>query len=103
MLEKLNSLILRTRPNLFPILRVLVDDSVKKYRFLILDSAPRDLIRQSSETLAGKATKSMHIALTDLKLDHLYIIFPGQICFPVSDQITVCGLDKLSEIIIITT
>lgn len=50
-----------------------------------------------------KATKSMHIALTDLKLDHLYIIFPGQISFPIGDQITACGLDKLSEIITITT
>jgi hypothetical protein len=48
-----------------------------------------------------KATKSMHIALSDLKLDHLYIIFPGQVSFPISDQITACGLDKLSEIIIV--
>lgn len=46
-----------------------------------------------------KVTKSMQIALTDLKLDHLYIIFPGQISFPISDQITACGLDKLSAVI----
>ncbi len=45
---------IQRRPDLFPILRVLVDDPVKKYRFLILGSASRDLIRQSSESLAGR-------------------------------------------------
>src|ERR1700731_4398171 len=36
---------IQRRPDLFPILRVLVDDPVKKYTFLILGSASRDLIR----------------------------------------------------------
>lgn len=45
---------IQRRPDLFPILRVLVDDPIKKYRFLILGSASRDVIRQSSETLAGR-------------------------------------------------
>ena len=45
---------IQRRPELFPILRVLVDDPVKKYRFLILGSASRDLIHQSTETLAGR-------------------------------------------------
>lgn len=45
---------IQRRPELFPILRVLVDDPVKKYQFLILGSASRDLIHQSSETLAGR-------------------------------------------------
>ncbi len=45
---------IQRRPELFPILRVLVDDPVKKYTFLILGSASRDLIHQSSETLAGR-------------------------------------------------
>lgn len=40
------------RPELFPVIRVLVDQ--KKYKFLILGSASRDLLRQSSETLAGR-------------------------------------------------
>ncbi|NGX60895.1 MAG: hypothetical protein K940chlam9_00369 [Chlamydiae bacterium] len=40
-------------PELFPFLRVLVDQDPKK-KFLILGSASRDLIRQSSETLAGR-------------------------------------------------
>ncbi len=40
-------------PNLFPILRVLVDEK-KERQFLILGSASQELIRQSSETLAGR-------------------------------------------------
>lgn len=42
------------RPELFPILRVLVDRKGYKGRFLILGSASGDLLRQSSETLAGR-------------------------------------------------
>lgn len=41
------------QPNLFSILRVLVDEA-KPRQFLILGSASRDLIQQSSETLAGR-------------------------------------------------
>ncbi len=44
---------IQRRPDLFPILRVLVDQQ-KPRRFLILGSASRDLIKQSSETLAGR-------------------------------------------------
>lgn len=40
-------------PDLFPVLRVLADQN-KKAKFLILGSASRDLIRQSSESLAGR-------------------------------------------------
>lgn len=45
---------IQRRPELFPILRVLVDDRTHNYKFLILGSASQDLIRQSSETLAGR-------------------------------------------------
>ena len=41
-------------PELFPVLRVLVDKPNSKQRFLVLGSASRDLLRQSSETLAGR-------------------------------------------------
>ncbi|WP_096893472.1 ATP-binding protein [Candidatus Scalindua japonica] len=44
---------IQRRPELFPTLRVLVDRYQEK-RFLILGSASRDLIAQSSETLAGR-------------------------------------------------
>jgi len=39
---------------LFPVLRVAVDGNRKPGRFLILGSASQELIRQSSETLAGR-------------------------------------------------
>ena len=42
------------RPELFPILRVLADRQPLPARFLVLGSASRDLIRQSSESLAGR-------------------------------------------------
>lgn len=45
-----------------------------------------------------KITKSMTIALEELKLEHLYIIFPGDKIFPLSEKITACGLEKLAEI-----
>lgn len=43
---------IQRRPELFPVLRVLVD--AKPRKFLILGSASRDLLKQSSETLAGR-------------------------------------------------
>lgn len=42
------------RPELFPVLRVLVDRPRAPARFLILGSASGDLLRQSSESLAGR-------------------------------------------------
>lgn len=44
---------IQRKPELFSILRLLVDEK-KERKFLILGSASRDLIRQSSETLAGR-------------------------------------------------
>ena len=42
------------RPDLFPLLRALIDEHPKPGRFLILGSSSPDLLRQSSETLAGR-------------------------------------------------
>lgn len=57
-LEKLKGLVvideIQRRPELFPILRVLADRRPNPCQFLILGSASRDLIAQSSETLAGR-------------------------------------------------
>lgn len=41
-------------PELFPVIRVLIDEQKKNRKFLLLGSASRDLIRQSSESLAGR-------------------------------------------------
>ena len=45
---------IQRRPDLFPVLRVLADRQPLPVRFLILGSASPDLLRQSSETLAGR-------------------------------------------------
>ena len=42
------------RPELFPVLRVLADRKENPARFLVLGSATGDLLRQSSESLAGR-------------------------------------------------
>ena len=42
------------RPELFPVLRVLADRNPVRTRFLVLGSAAPDLLRQSSESLAGR-------------------------------------------------
>jgi uncharacterized protein len=57
-LENLQGLVvideIQHRPDLFPMLRVLTDRPHNPARFLVLGSASRDLIRQGSETLAGR-------------------------------------------------
>ncbi len=45
------------RPDLFPILRVLADRRDATARFLILGSASGDLLRQTSESLAGRTER----------------------------------------------
>lgn len=47
---------IQRRPELFPALRVLLDRPDNPARFLILGSASPELLRQSSETLAGRIT-----------------------------------------------
>jgi hypothetical protein len=45
------------RPDLFPVLRVLADRQDNPARFLILGSASGNLLRQSSESLAGRVER----------------------------------------------
>lgn len=57
-LQRLNGLVvideIQHRPDLFPVLRVLADRRPMPARFLILGSASPELLRQSSESLAGR-------------------------------------------------
>jgi len=57
-LDSLDGLIvldeIQRRPDLFSILRVLVDRPGRRTRFLVLGSAAPELLRQTSETLAGR-------------------------------------------------
>lgn len=59
-LQRLEGLVvideIQRRPDLFPILRVLVDRAENRARFLILGSAAPELLRQTSESLAGRIT-----------------------------------------------
>ena len=63
-LESLQGLIvideIQRRPELFPVLRVLVDRKSFNGQFLILGSASGNLLRQSSETLAGRM-ETLHL------------------------------------------
>lgn len=45
---------IQRRPEIFPILRVLADRPERPAKFLVLGSASPELLRQSSETLAGR-------------------------------------------------
>ena len=57
-LEDLGGLVvldeIQRRPDLFPVLRVLADRPGTPARFLVLGSASPDLLKQSSESLAGR-------------------------------------------------
>ncbi|HEX7185452.1 MAG TPA: ATP-binding protein [Thermoanaerobaculia bacterium] len=57
-LESLSGLVvldeIQLRPELFPVLRVLADRPGPPARFLVLGSASPELLRQSSESLAGR-------------------------------------------------
>jgi hypothetical protein len=55
-------------PELFPILRVLIDRPDNAARFLVLGSAGPELLRQSSETLAGRIA---YHELPPLRLDEV--------------------------------
>lgn len=53
-------------------------------------------------TDAPKITKSMHIALQNLKLNHLYVIYPDTMIFPMHEKITAYNLksvEKLNDLI----
>ncbi len=59
---------IQRRPDLFPALRVLVDRTKSQARFLILGSASGDLMRQTSESLAGRMER---VAISGFSLAEL--------------------------------
>jgi len=63
------------RPDLFPLLRVLADRRPLPARFLILGSASPDLLRQSSESLAGRIET---VPLEGFRLSDLGAAFQGR-------------------------
>lgn len=65
---------IQTRPDLFPLLRVLADRSDTPARFLLLGSAAPELMRHTSETLAGRVV--FH-ELDGLGLDEIASVTSG--------------------------
>lgn len=61
-------------PDIFPILRGVIDRNKRNGQFLILGSASRDLIRQSSESLAGRLS---HIEITPFSQSEIPFIDRG--------------------------
>jgi predicted AAA+ superfamily ATPase len=59
---------IQRKPDLFPVLRVLADRPRAGVRFLVLGSASPDLLKQSSETLAGRIA---YHTLPGLSLDEV--------------------------------
>jgi predicted AAA+ superfamily ATPase len=59
---------IQRRQSLFPVLRVLADRSPRRARFLLLGSASPELLRHSSETLAGRIA---YYELPGLSLDEV--------------------------------
>ena len=49
-------------------------------------------------TDAPKTTKSMHIALDDLKLEHLWVVYPGTRRYPLTEKITALPLKEIFQI-----
>ena len=46
-------------------------------------------------TSSPKISKSMHIALADLKLEHLYVVYPGTNSFPMGEKISALALSDI--------
>ncbi|MGE3309008.1 MAG: ATP-binding protein [Limisphaerales bacterium] len=49
-------------------------------------------------TDAPSTTKSMHIALEDLKLEHLWVVYPGTRRYPLADAITALPLREIHAV-----
>jgi predicted AAA+ superfamily ATPase len=48
-------------------------------------------------TDAPSVSRAMHVALEDLGLEHLWVVYPGQDVFPMHPKITALPLSKLNE------
>jgi len=70
---------IQRKPDLFPLLRALIDQKRESGRFILLGSASPDLIRDSSESLAGRiAYLELHpFILPEIKFDTEKLWFRG--------------------------
>ena len=49
-------------------------------------------------TDAPKTTRSMHIALDDLKLEHLWLVYPGTVRYQMTEKMTALPLREISSL-----
>jgi hypothetical protein len=49
-------------------------------------------------TDAPRTTKSMHVALDDLQLEHLWVVYPGTLRYALSDKITALPLREIASV-----
>lgn len=67
---------------------------------LLWMEAPERIGVEIKYTSAPAVTKSMRIAMDDLQLEHLYVVYPGKTRFPLADRITACGLTDMRAVCI---
>jgi predicted AAA+ superfamily ATPase len=49
-------------------------------------------------TDAPRTTRSMHLVNDELKLEHLFLLYPGVETFPLTEQITAIGIDRIADL-----
>ncbi|MBT8342955.1 MAG: DUF4143 domain-containing protein, partial [Desulfatitalea sp.] len=49
-------------------------------------------------TDAPGRTRSMHVAISDLELEHLWVVYPGNQSYPLDSNITAVPLDEISRL-----
>jgi len=49
-------------------------------------------------TDAPRTTRAMHIAIADLGLEHLWVVYPGSIRYSLTDKITALPLAEVAEV-----
>ena len=65
---------------------------------LLLHAHGRRYGFEFKHTDAPAGTRSMHGALRDLKLEHLWVVYPGAKRYPITDRITALPLAMLSTL-----
>ena len=46
---------------------------------------------------APEVTRSMNITLQDLGLEHLWVLYPGELGYPVHERMTVWPLKRITD------
>jgi len=64
---------------------------------LLVFEAGRRIGYEIKHTDAPRMTRSLRIAQTDLKIDDLYVVYPGSEQFPLDDRIHAAGLQGLVQ------